>query len=203
MQLRLLLLTFNTYSAINHLKYISRYCEEISKKCPNGGKSEKVALLEQLLEDMIEYKISRNPIGVVFVERRISAVALFDYFRTRMKLLKLGKWFRVENTEYYRRGNMQSSHLTLDVPNYEPDSYSNIESFNIEDMTMKQIEDVSICNILQDLIPTGLTLKNLMGTELDAVERSDSESILSGNDTIRCDLAVRKCTQLFRNFDRT
>lgn len=201
--MRLLLLTFNTFSAINHLKYISCYCEEISKKCPNGGKSEKVALLEQLLEDMIEYNDSRNPIGVVFVERRISAVALFDYFRTRMKLLKLGKWFRVENTEYYRKGSKRFSHLTLDVPNYEYDGYSNIESFNIEDMSMKQIEDISVYNILQDLIPTGLTLKELMETQLDAVDRSESELILSGNDTIRCDLAVRKCTQLFRNFDRT
>lgn len=192
-----------SFSAINHLNHISTYCKEISTKCPNGGKSEKVALLEQLLEDIIECKNSKNTIGVVFVEKRITAVALVDYFRTRLKLLKLGKWLRVENTRYSRRAKKQDYQINLDVPIVQSDGFLNLESANIEDMNMKKVVDASIYSVLQDLIPSGLTMRNLTETELNEGETSDSEPVLIEKDTIRCDLAVRKCTHLFRNFDRT
>lgn len=191
------------FSAINHLNHISTYCEDISRKCSNGGKSEKVALLEQLLEDMIEYKRSKNCTGVVFVEKRITAVALFDYFRTRLKRLKLGDWLRVDNTEYCRRAKKPFAHSTLDVPRVEPDGYLDIHSVNIKDVNMKEIEDVSIYSTLQEFIPKGLTMRNLIEIELSQEEPWDSETVDTGNGTILCDLAVRKCTQLFRYVDKT
>ena len=191
------------FSAINHLTHISTYCEDISRKCSNGGKSEKVALLEQLLEDMIEYKKSKNCTGVVFVEKRITAVALSDYFRTRLKRLTLGNWLRVENTEHCRRPKTPFSHSTLIVPRVASDGYLDIHTVNIKDMNMTEIEDVSIYSTLQDFIPKGLTMRNLIETELGKEERSDFEAVDTGNGTIRCDLAVRKCTQLFRYVDRT
>lgn len=73
----------------------------------SGGRTEKLAVLEQLLEDIIESKGAKNTVGVVFVDRRITALALYDYFRHRDKGIDEGNWIRVKDTKYNRQPTME------------------------------------------------------------------------------------------------
>lgn len=84
------------------LQVISDFCAKQCESDPNGGRTEKLAVLEQLLEDIIEARGAENTVGVVFVDRRITALALYDYFRTRDKCIKAGDWIRVKDTKFNR-----------------------------------------------------------------------------------------------------
>lgn len=44
------------------------------------GRTDKLLALEQLVEDLIDHQEGKNAIGLVFVERRITAMALHCYF---------------------------------------------------------------------------------------------------------------------------
>ena len=48
---------------------ISDFCTKQCENDPNGGRTEKLAVLEQLLEDIIEARGAENTVGVVFVDR--------------------------------------------------------------------------------------------------------------------------------------
>ncbi len=90
-----------------HLIRISSFCHNLCKDDPNGGRTEKLAVLEQLLEDIIESKGAANTVGVVFVDRRITALALYDYFRKRTKGIEDGTWKRVKDTKYNRQPSLK------------------------------------------------------------------------------------------------
>ena len=86
----------------DNLMEISKFCADLCKNDPTGGRTEKLAVLEQLLEDIIESKGAENAVGVVFVDRRITALALYDYFRHRHKMIEKGDWIRVKDTKFNR-----------------------------------------------------------------------------------------------------
>ena len=102
---------------IEHLQRIADFCEEECKKCPMNGRSQKLLQLERLLEEQIEFKGGRETVGLVFVERRITALALFNYFQHRQEAIEAKKWTRAaemdaENTE---KPSVATSEVDKDV----------------------------------------------------------------------------------------
>ena len=75
------------YCMISHLKHLSSFCKE---KCEEDqtykGRTEKMVILETLLCKLLSDQVSSSEsVGLVFVERRITAIALNAYFRRQLK----------------------------------------------------------------------------------------------------------------------
>lgn len=81
-------------TAVNHLLAIAQFADQLCQSCPRGGRSDKLLALEELLEQQIEHASGPDTVGLVFVERRITALALSDFFRHRTEQLHTGTWVR-------------------------------------------------------------------------------------------------------------
>ncbi len=174
--------------------------------------------MEQLLEDIIESKGAANTVGVVFVDRRITALALYDYFRNRRKDIEGGSWVRVKDTKFNRQPEEDPMHafsLEKVVESGKKKAIFDITTSQFQD-TPFDIEDVEnsfMCKILQETLP---------GVDLEALiaDKSPDESPESDNDDksslviremkknanfrkIRCDMIVRQCTQVFKYLDKS
>ena len=160
--------------AKKYLEYISEFCAEKCKTCPSGGKTEKLAVLEQLLEDIIESKGAENTVGVVFVDRRITALALYDYFRTRTKDIANETWIRVKDTPFNRLiGNETRDDLF--APNVLKTSGKNrfdLSSQQFQEMNFSKDElDAEIMNdVLESALPEGVSMKDLLDLEPSPME---------------------------------
>jgi len=75
------ILQFDT--ALNHLERIEEFCNQQIKILPNMGRNDKIMALEELIETLVEERGGTKTVGLVFVERRITAMALHCYFRWR------------------------------------------------------------------------------------------------------------------------
>lgn len=69
--------------AVSHLKRIGEFCSQETKYLPHMGRNDKILALEELIETLIEDQGGAKTIGLVFVERRITAIALQCYFLWR------------------------------------------------------------------------------------------------------------------------
>jgi ERCC4-related helicase len=67
--------------AIQYLTVITDFCHETCSSDPQGGRTDKLQKLEALLER--EMDIRPDAVGLVFVERRVTAMALNNYFQNR------------------------------------------------------------------------------------------------------------------------
>jgi len=75
--------------AMNHLRRIEEFCDQEIMILPNNGRNDKLLVLEELVEALIEEK--GGSIGLIFVERRITAIALHCYFRWRNERIANGR----------------------------------------------------------------------------------------------------------------
>jgi ERCC4-related helicase len=82
--------------AVQHLQTIALFADELCRSCPHEGRRDKLLALEELLEHEIEDATNPNTVGLVFVERRITALALSDYFRHRTEQVRAGAWVRAQ-----------------------------------------------------------------------------------------------------------
>jgi hypothetical protein len=134
---------------------LSDFCTKICEHDPNGGRTEKLAVLEQLLEDTIESNGASNTVGVVFVDRRITALALYDYFRNRDKGIKLGNWIRVEDTVYNRRPGKENINITLEaiIKSKKKKADFDISNSQFQDgpFQIEDIENSFLCDILEGM----------------------------------------------------
>jgi len=117
------------------------------------------------LEDVIESKGAKNTVGVVFVDRRISALALYDYFRNRRKGVADGTWVRVKDTEFNRKPTEQAD-LSF-APRLAKNGPIDLSNRQFQDMNFCADElDAAIINdVLQDALPEGMDLDTLMDIE--------------------------------------
>jgi superfamily II DNA or RNA helicase len=67
--------------AIQYLTTITEFCHDTCRNDPQGGRTDKLQKLEALLER--EMDIRPDAVGLVFVERRVTAMALNNYFQHR------------------------------------------------------------------------------------------------------------------------
>jgi ERCC4-related helicase len=67
--------------AIRYLTTITEFCHDTCRSDPQGGRTDKLQKLEALLER--EMDIRPDAVGLVFVERRVTAMALNNYFQYR------------------------------------------------------------------------------------------------------------------------
>jgi len=149
-------------------------CAKECEKCPNGGKTEKLAVLEQLLEDIIESKGARNTLGVVFVDKRITALALYDYFQTRRKEMKNGTWIHVEETKFNRNVGGEGKDVWF-VPNIVRASkkpHCDISNRQYQEMNFSVDElDAEIINdILESCLPDGISMDDIVYLEPSSLE---------------------------------
>lgn len=71
-----------------HLTFLVQFCKHQCLNSPSGGVSDKLQVLEQLLIKLLSQKKDQendDTVGVVFVERRITALALHEYLRNKYK----------------------------------------------------------------------------------------------------------------------
>jgi len=71
---------------------LSIHGDRLCRRCPHGGRSDKLLALEELLEKEIEDQGGTETVCLVFVERRITALALSNYFLFRLKQRENGNW---------------------------------------------------------------------------------------------------------------
>ena len=185
--------THEEFEAVKtHLLGISEFCLRKCENCPDGGRTEKLAVLEELLEDLVEGgskssggKADKDPVGVVFVDMRITALALYDYFRARKRGLEEGTWQRVGQSTWSRRKKPNECHKTED----------NRRS-GIDDPIDQAIRDAVMTGM-----PEGLGLNHLgflSDSCVDAIDADTSMEYPSDNTTeskakssLRCEVLVR------------
>jgi hypothetical protein len=80
--------------AVQHLAHLAKFCEQECHNFPHNGRTDKLLALEELLEREIEELGGAETVGLVFVERRITAMALHNYFLRRNDELNQGNWER-------------------------------------------------------------------------------------------------------------
>lgn len=201
---------------IKHLKRVSDFCWKISTEHDHGGRTEKLALLEELLEDTIENnKSSSNTVGVVFVDRRITALALYDYFRVRTKRIQDGTWIRISKTKWTRQSephdyqaptsNIQNENklckndLVLD---YSTSKFEGTTKYNKKEMIDNIIHDV-----VQSCIPPGIDPKQLdeitLPPKIKSLNNSERFTNNENDLEIKCDMLVRHSTQVFKYLDKS
>ncbi|KAG7344127.1 RNA helicase ERCC4-like protein [Nitzschia inconspicua] len=79
--------------AREYLKSVEDFCDQEVQTLPAMGRTDKLLALEELVENLIENNEDERATGLVFVERRIMAVALHCYFsHKRDVLLKEDGW---------------------------------------------------------------------------------------------------------------
>jgi hypothetical protein len=170
----LLTLASNRCRAKKYLEYISEFCAEKCKICPNGGKTEKLAVLEQLLEDIIESKGAENTVGVVFVDRRITALALYDYFRTRTREIANETWIRVKDTPFNRviDNDTRDDWFAPNVLKTGGKNRFDLSSQHFQEMNFSKDElDAEIMNdVLESALPEGVSMKDLLDLEPSPME---------------------------------
>jgi len=76
---------------VGHLNKLASFCRNLSKTEDHGGRTQKMVVLEALLEQVTKGKEGEgDDVGVIFVERRITALALHCYFRDLKKKMDVG-----------------------------------------------------------------------------------------------------------------
>lgn len=88
---------------VDHLEEIAKFCDEKVKESETGGRTEKMLKLEKLLEDQIEFDGGDDTVGLVFVERRVTAMAMQNYFRYRQRALDNGEMERARDVPCMQR----------------------------------------------------------------------------------------------------
>jgi hypothetical protein len=184
---------------------ISSICEKLCKQDVDGGRTEKLAILEQILEMEIEYDGTENAVGVVFVDRRITALALHNYFKEREKALDQGlPWPRVADSRWSRLPNRQSSFKFVSndpIPSWENNDRFDYENFPPHFVKEKihQIDDQIIRQILIDTTPEEINIQDLVSKYED---KPDELPLLQRYKTIRSDMLVRQSNQIFKYLDK-
>lgn len=187
--LRPLLKTHILFSAKKYLVEVAAFCTNLSSKCPNAGVSEKLAVLEQLLENIIESNEGTDNVGVVFVNRRMTALALCDYFRTRKTKLEDETWTRITSTQYCRNvGNLDVEFAPSVIPQLSQDriDFTNNQYQNI---TSKGgvLEAEAINNVLESVLPEAIHMKDIVDLDPSPIaftNRNDCEQTGSGSKII-------------------
>ncbi len=185
-------------NAVKYLKIVSEFCARLCEGCPDGGRTEKIALLEQLLEDVIESKGSRSTVGVVFVDRRVTALALYDYFRTRSKRIIDGSWVRVINTKFNRKPQENEKSVV-----FAPDQNKkrrrkfDLRNRQFEDMdfTAEELDCAIVTDVISDVVPDDIDMELFAGLDpcnLNPIDNTCKEDE-SGKQhrTLKVDMIVR------------
>jgi len=68
-----------------HLQFLIDFCVRECKVYPKDGRSDKLVVLEEILSDLVGKESCDENVGVVFVERRITALALHEYLRKKWR----------------------------------------------------------------------------------------------------------------------
>ena len=100
---------------VQHLLRIADYCDEQFKSCPWNGRSDKLLALEEQLEQLIEHHGSAETVGIVFVERRITALALHDFFRARQAGIDEGTWIRASRVGRAQRQSRNERYFSATI----------------------------------------------------------------------------------------
>jgi ERCC4-related helicase len=188
-----------------HLLKIVSICEEICKEDADAGRTEKLAVLEEILEMEVENDGTENAVGVVFVDRRITALALHNYFKEREKALDQGlPWPRVADSRWSRFPKRQPVFNLVsndDSEHKEHISMLNIDNFTscVTDEYLKKVDDSMIREIILETLPPGISVEDLDFIQDDMVtDPSESRRFK----TIRSDMLVRQSNQIFKYLDK-
>ena len=76
--------------ALSHLDSLVQFCEQECHTFLHHGRTDKLVALEEILEAEIERHGGSDPVGLVFTARRVTAVALCNYFQWRNQKLDEG-----------------------------------------------------------------------------------------------------------------
>jgi len=189
-----------------HLLNIVSICDEICKEDKDAGRTEKIAVLEEILEMEIENNGTENAVGVVFVDRRITALALHNYFKEREKAMDQGlPWPRVSDSRWSRRSPNRQPLFKFasnyDDRRHEIEALLNLDtiSSNITENDISKLEDNIIREIVFETLPEGINIQDLAFKEGDKPIYSSVSRRLK---TIRSDMLVRQSNQIFKYLDK-
>lgn len=193
------------YSVRQHLLTIVSFCEELCKQDPDAGRTEKLAVLEEILEMEVENNGTENSVGVVFVDRRITALALHNYFKEREKAMDQDlPWPRVADSQWSRLPKRRISVNFLSKDQRSSDENRNVLNLDnlpscLTDAYLERIDDSMIRQILSDTLPEDIKLQDLVAIEED---ESMEPPPLKRFKTIRSDMLVRQSNQIFKYLDK-
>jgi hypothetical protein len=178
---------------MDHLRRIEEFCNQEIKILPNMGRNDKILALEELIEKLVEEKGGMKAIGLVFVERRITAIALHSYFlwRNRQILVetsaglssnwKFAKQARRETHKSDSFFELKSSRNKVDQDDYEDDQFDDSvnDPFRIFQQRNETQDDISVMKknfqgemkeTNSDLFPTA----QFMNAESDSEDETDN-----------------------------
>lgn len=187
--LRPLLKTHIFFSAKKYLVEVAAFCTNLSFKCPNAGVSEKLAVLEQLLENMIESCTGGGNVGVVFVNRRMTALALCDYFRTRKAKLEDENWKRITSTQHCRNIDNADVEFAPSIISQQTQDRVDFTNNQYQRITSKGniLEAEAINNVLESILPEDIHMRDIFDLDpspIDIFNRNDCELTGSGSKII-------------------
>jgi ERCC4-related helicase len=198
-------LLLNVYSVRQHLLTIASFCEELCKKDPDAGRTEKLTILEEILEMEVEYNGTENSVGVVFVDRRITALALYNYFKEREKAMDQDlPWPRVADSRWSRRPKIRPSFNF--VSGDQSPSDENIDMLNLDNFAssvtndyLEQIDNSMIRQVVLGTLPDSINIQDLAAIQDDEPMESSTAQRFK---TIRSDMLVRQSNQIFKYLDK-
>jgi hypothetical protein len=181
--------------AVDHLRRIEEFCNQEIRILPNMGRNDKILALEELIETLVEEKGGMKTIGLVFVERRITAIALHCYFLWRNRQIldetsvgvssnwKFAKQARRETHKSDSFFELKSSRNKVDQDDDEDDQFDDSvdDPFHIFQQRNETQDDISVRkkdfqgemqenNI--DLFPTA----QFMDAESDSEDETDNSA---------------------------
>lgn len=152
-------------AVVAHLQEIISFCDQQTVTCPYGGRSEKLLKLERLLEDQIEHNAGDDTVGLVFVERRITAMALHNLLQHRQAALDADAWQRASDIYHLSRDDVRTPTSSSALP-------TRLES-NIRSLHSKEVPDSSP---LYPFVSTGGSIPCLP-SDFDQFEDADEPEL--------------------------
>jgi hypothetical protein len=110
----------------------------------------------------------------VFVDRRITALALYDYFRTRTREIANETWIRVKDTPFNRviDNDTRDDWFAPNVLKTGGKNRFDLSSQHFQEMNFSKDElDAEIMNdVLESALPEGVSMKDLLDLEPSPME---------------------------------
>ena len=180
-------------SAMNYLRSIVDYCEEYCREdtC-HGGRSSKLRVLENLLEKELQVG---DAVGVVFVQRRITALALKQYFA-----FTHGNY--AKETDRHQNSDIREHAEGLNVCSHRPldgqfdDADEDEMAMSVESQVPDQFADADSEN---GPFSSDASKRRTESNHVDCRQEVSFQEPSPYPSAIRCDSLVRNPSKLFKS----
>jgi ERCC4-related helicase/dsRNA-specific ribonuclease len=183
-------------SLCKHLNDVVKYCRGQTKSCPSGGRSHKLMKLEEILTKQLA---NQSAVGLIFCQRRITAMALNSYF---------GCNYYEHEPPSLAIPSTPLQHRQAEASQFDDaeDERDEAIPFDLKSKTKRPLKDISHHDQFQDAdedVPWDEKKASQLPITDSFVDPHESNYMIAFDDVveskhIRCGVLVRQPTQIFK-----